>query len=148
METKTQQKLKLALEHAMIIAKGNKIHAENFMFRCGPCDVCGGDCLCISDNNELEKRLLTGKKPVGSFPYESKEEALTEISRLKKIGIESWYGQNKWNMWIVVAALKPDECLYLNGNSVGTPRELSFTYKFINEELPFPIIGLLYGYSG
>lgn len=147
METKTI-KLKRALEHALIIANGNKIHAENFMFRCGPCDVCGGDCLCILDDDDLQKRLLTGKKPVGTFAYKREKDALKQINQLKKLEIETWYGQNRWTMWVVVAALKPDEVLYLNGNPVGTARELSFTYKFINEEIPFPITGLLYGYSG
>jgi hypothetical protein len=45
-------------------------------------------------------------------------------------------------MWVVVAALNPDAEV---GN-VGTPRQIAFTQEFIDERLPYEIIGKMYGY--
>ena len=55
-----------ALEHAAQVV--GEACAENLLFRCGPCDICGGACFC-RPNDELVERLLTGLKPVGTFCY-------------------------------------------------------------------------------
>ena len=129
-----------ALEHAAIVV--GEACAENLLFRCGPCDVCGGDCFCRTTDADLIDRLLTGLKPVGSFAYRRKSDALKLVQILSEKGLASWYGRNRWRMWVVLAALNPDT--HVDG--VGTPREVAFTQEFIDEELPFSVIGKLYGY--
>jgi hypothetical protein len=134
---------KTAYQHALILANGDEKTAKNLMFRCGPCDICGGDCLCGSDF-ELIKLLVSGDKPIGSFAYQSLNEALKCSEILERKGISTWRGINKWNMYIVVASKNPDT--YIE-KANGTPREKAYTQNFINEEdLTFVEIGALYGY--
>jgi hypothetical protein len=133
-------RLRRALKHAATV-EGPEF-AQNLLFRCGPCDVCGGSCFCLKSDADLAKRLLTGLKPVGTFAYRSVAEAIEAAAWLNSLGLSTWMGVNKWGADVVVAALNPDEVVA----GVGTPREVAFTQAFIDEALPFSVIGALYGY--
>ena len=55
------------------LAKGGASHQQivNLMFRNGCCNICLGNCFCMLDDKRLSNRLLSGKKPVGTFPRRS-----------------------------------------------------------------------------
>ena len=137
---KNSMEMQRALEHAAMVV--DEACAENLIFRCGPCDVCNGNCFCQTTDKDLILRLMTGLKPVGSFVRLRKCEAEALSQEFNTKGLTSWYGKNRWKMWIVVAALNPD--MHVSG--VGTPRQMAFTQEFIDEELSLDVIGKLYGY--
>ena len=87
--------------------------------------------------------ILTGKKPVGTFARKSKWIAGALAKLLQSRGLTTWKGKNKWGMHVVIACLQPDTFI---PEAEGTPREVAFTRAFIDEELPFAVIGALYGY--
>jgi len=132
--------LEQSLEHAARIVGPR--HAANFVFRCGPCDVCGGACLCRPDD-ELIARAKTGLKPVSTFAFRSKRRAFSLEARLQQEGLACWTARNRWKMWIVVASARPDEPV----GSLGSPREVAFTQEFIDERLPLRTIGAMHGYN-
>ena len=115
--------------------------APNFVFRGGPCDVCGGACLCRPDE-ELVERLLGGGKPVGTFAYRRKCEADRMRLSLEALGLACWSGRNRWKAHVLVAALRPDKPV----GAWGTPREVAFAQKFIDERVSFVVAGAMYGY--
>ena len=127
---------------ALTLAGGNEILAYNLQFRCGPCNICGGSCLCLNDDL-LIQRLLSGLKPVGSFARrELRHSALLE-QQLNQLGLTTWGPtKNRWGMYMVVACKYPDVDIPL----VGTPRNQAFTMNFINEYLTTEQTGALYGY--
>ena len=131
-----------ALQHARLMG-GDEEQSRNLLFRNGPCDVCGGGCFSRSSNRRLTTRLLAGKKPVGTYACRSKwrSEALAKL--LTTRGLSTWRGKNRWGMHVVVASAMSDKVLAGAG---GTPRELAFTSNFIDEQLPLPVMGALYGY--
>ena len=131
--------LEKSLAHASLIVGPQ--NAANFVFRLGPCDVCGGACFCRSDE-ELVSRLLTGLKPVGTFAYCTEEEMLLQRGEMERKGLTCWSGRNRWNMFEIVATLYPD----VQVADIGTPRETAFTQEFIDEMVSFRVRGLLYGY--
>ncbi len=126
---------------ALKLALGDEITAYNLQFRCGPCDICGGDCLCLSDDLLIE-RLKTGLKPVGTFPRKTSKQAILLEERLNAEGLTTWLAKNKWGMYIVVACKHPDVTIPM----IGTPRNRAFTMDFINENLSYVEIGALFGY--
>jgi hypothetical protein len=115
--------------------------AENFTFRCGPCNACQGACFCRGDD-ELTARLLTGQKPVGSFAYRRKKGAKDEAETLRSRGLSTWTGKNRWGMYCVVAALYPNRRVA----ETGTPRDVAFTQDLIDELYTLDVIGKMYGY--
>ena len=131
-----------ALQHAQAIGRDDE-QSFNLLFRGGPCNICGGRCFSILTDHSLTKRLLDRLKPVGTYARRSKWHAWALSRLLENQGLTTWRGQNRWGMYIVVAAAKPDELVPLAG---GTPRQLAFTQQFINEALPYPVIGALYAY--
>jgi hypothetical protein len=120
--------------HALELAGGNPDTALNLMFRCGPCDVCGGDCLSTAADEELVKRLLSGRKPVGTFACRQKREATRLAAELQGLGLATWIDKNRWQMYIVVATLDP------------VANAAAFAQAFIDERMPFVELGRLYGY--
>jgi hypothetical protein len=120
--------------HALELAHGDPVTAGNLMFRCGPCDVCGGGCLSTATDGELVEKLLSGQKPVGTFPFRLKREGKEFAAELREHGLATWMGQNRWKMWEVVATLD------LVANAAA------FTQAFIDERLSYVDIGRLYGY--
>ena len=130
----------IALAHATQVL-GSPECAENFIFRNGACNICGGDCFCASDD-ELVERLLTGLKPVGSFPFMKESEAKKYAAGLAARGLTTFIGKNKWEVWVVLAALHPGRDV----GGIGTPRNVAFTQEFLDEGYTLEIIGKLYGY--
>jgi hypothetical protein len=120
--------------HALELARGDPEIAVNLMFRCGPCDVCGGDCLSTATDEELVERVLSGKKPVGTFAFRLKRDAKELAADLKDRGLAVWMGRNRWRMWAVVASLDP------------VANAAAFTQAFIDERMSFVDMGKLYGY--
>ena len=116
--------------------------AENLMFRGGPCHLCRRACFCLRSDEHLTKRLLKGLKPVGTFAERDVRDAQCEQDTLDDLGLTTWLGRNRWGCFIVVAALNPDD--HIPG--VGTPRDVAFSQDFIDELMPFDVIGALYGY--
>jgi hypothetical protein len=120
--------------HALELARGDVDTALNLMFRCGPCDLCDGDCLSTATDDELVKRLLSGRKPVGTFACRQKREATRLAAKLQTQGLAVWIGKNHWRVWEVVATLDP------------MVNAAAFTQEFIDERMPFVDLGRLYGY--
>ena len=115
----------------------------NLLFRGGPCDICGGPCFSTLGDRHLISRLLTGKKPVGAFARKNKWFAEALAKMLQTRGLTTWRGQNRWGVCVVVACLYPDTFI---AEANGTPREVAFAQDFIDEALPYAVIGALYGY--
>jgi hypothetical protein len=128
-------------ECALKMANGDRITAYNLQFRGGPCDICGGDCFCKNDE-DLLTRIMSGLKPIGTFPFTSKKNALNFKKEIEEKGLTTYMKKNKWNMWTIVATIVPDK----NIEGIGTPREKAFRMEFINEEDTFVERGALYGY--
>lgn len=128
-----------ALRHAALIA-GPEC-AANLLFRCGPCDVCGGNCLCRSDA-ELEAAVAAGSKPVGTFCYRSEAAAMRDRARLEARGLACWSGRNRWGVFEVVASAVPDVPL----GEWGTPRQVAFTQAFVDERTGWDETGVMFGY--
>ena len=131
------------MQCALILAKNDQQTAYNLRFRGGPCNVCGGPCLCLG-SQLLAARLVTGLKPVGSFPFNSEADAKDCSEVLKAKGLATWIGYSRWGMWIVLASKNPDHII----PGCGSPREMAFTRDFIDERLTFVQMGALYGYPG
>ena len=87
------------MQCALILAKNDQQTAYNLRFRGGPCNVCGGPCLCLG-TQLLAARLLTGLKPVGSFPFNSEADAKDCSEALKAKGLATWIGYSRWGMWL------------------------------------------------
>ena len=68
-------------------------------------------------------------------------EALAKM--LQTRDLTTWRGQNRWGVCVVVACLYPDTFI---AEANGTPREVAFAQDFIDEALPYAVIGALYGY--
>ena len=81
-----------SLEHARLLVGAEC--AGNYVFRCGPCDYCGGACLCRPDE-ELVERLRAGLKPMGTFAYACEDTADQMAQRLEELGLTCWVGQNR-----------------------------------------------------
>ena len=130
---------------AYVQANGGGSHEQcfNILFRGGPCNICGRKCFANLSDKQLSDRLLTGKKPVGTFTKRSKWIANALARSLRSRGLATWQGKNRWNMYVVVASLHPDTAI---PKAMGTPREVAFTRAFIDEELPLSVCGALYGY--
>lgn len=120
-------------KHALMLSDNNYETSVNLMFRCGPCDICGGKCLCLQDDKLLIQRIISRKKPVGSFAYSSKRKANKMRKYLESIGICTYMNKNIWNMWIVF------------GTCTKEGLE-AFCDDFINENMSYVKIGHLYGY--
>ena len=77
------------MQCALILAKNDQQTAYNLRFRGGPCNVCGGPCLCLG-SQLLAARLVTGLKPVGSFPFNSEADAkdCSEALKAKEPGLD------------------------------------------------------------
>ena len=131
-----------ALSHAQAIG-GDDERSFNLLFRGGPCDICGGCCLSALSDRSLSERLLAGLKPAGTYARQSKWHAWALSHVLEERGLTTWRGKNRWGMHVVVATAEPDKPIPQAG---GTPREVAFTQEFIDEALPFSVIGPLYGY--
>ena len=129
-------------DHALQLANFDIDLAVNYLFRCGPCDICGGSCLADATDDQLAQRLLTGRKPVGSFAFRRASAARRHARDMETLGLTTWTAKNKWNMWVVLAALRPDEVI----GDLGSARQRAFNLQFINEEVPFEIMGAMYGY--
>ena len=132
--------LQQSLEHATLPV--GPVHAPNYVFRCGPCDICEGSCLC-RPGNELVNCLLTGQKPLGTFVYRSARQCRQMALKLQSKGLTCWTGRNRWRMHIVVASLHPDTDIA----GLGTPRQLAMTQAFIDEEVSMEVAGAMFGYS-
>ena len=130
-----------AERHALLLSQGDPVSAYNLRFRCGPCDICGGTCLCL-DDDRLKARLKTGYKPVGTFVGTSMDDAVRLAAALEAEGLATWLGVNRWRVHIVVASKHPDTVV----PGAGTPRDRAFTQEFIDERLSFAELGALYGY--
>ena len=139
--------LRLAFSHVkrFALANGGATHDQclNLMFHKGPCNICLGECFALLDDKRLSNRLLSGKKTVGTFTRRNKWEAWAVAKLLQSRGLTTWQGKNKWNVYVVVACLHPDKYL---AKAACTPREAAFTQAFIDEELPLPVVGAMYGY--
>ena len=131
----------VALEHAALVVGPTCAH--NLLWRNGPCDICGGDCLCQATNEELMDRLQTGLKPVGTLAFRRKAAATACCKELEARGLAYWMAKNRWKMYVAVAALHPDKVI----PGIGKPRDLAFTQQFIDERLPYEVTGALYGYT-
>ena len=91
--------------------------AKNFQFRNGPCDICGGPCFCLADDNMLVDRLVdpTFPKPVGCFVFTSRRDA-NLFQKTLNVPLTTWQGRNRWGMYIVVATARPTATINgLNG---------------------------------
>jgi hypothetical protein len=115
--------------------------AANLIFRCGPCDICGGSCFC-RPNDELVAALLSRSKPVGEVHSRHEDVAREFRSQLESLGLACWMGRNRWNMFVVVASAVPDVPL----GKWGTPRQVAFTQAFIDEYTSWDETGVMYGY--
>ena len=131
--------LEKSLAHASLIVGPQ--NAANFVFRFGPCDVCGGACLCRPDE-ELVSRLLTGLKPVGTFIYCTEEEILLQRGEMDRKGLTCWSGINRCGMFEIVASLRLD----VQVADLGTPWETAFRQVFIVKAASFRVRDLLYRY--
>ena len=131
-----------ALLHARLMG-GDEEQSRNLLFRNAPCDICGGKCFSRSGSRRLTARVLAGKKPVGTYASRSKWRSYALSKLLATKGLSTWRGKNRWGMHVVVASAEPDKLLKKAG---GTARALAFTADFIDERLPLPIMGALYGY--
>eukprot|EP00976_Prorocentrum_cordatum_P085191 1185965-Prorocentrum_minimum.AAC.1 len=118
--------------------------AKNFQFRNGPCDICGGPCFCLADDNMLVDRLVdpTFPKPVGCFVFTSRRDA-NLFQKTLNVPLTTWQGRNRWGMYIVVATARPTATI--NGLN-GTIAEVAFSQAFIDEKCTWKEMGLLYGY--
>ncbi len=132
-----------AKQFASATGGGSHDQCINLLFRCGSCDICGGPCFATLGDKRLIGRLLTGKKPVGTFARRNKWIAGALDKRLQSRGLTTWKGKNKYGMYVVVACLHPDSFI---PEATGAPREVAFTQAFIDEDLPLVVIGALYGY--
>ena len=145
METRTMRRVRemeRATRHVYQLAYGNPVHAENYRFRGGPCDVCGGNCLCSTDS-ELIARLLTGLKPVGYFACHTQTEANELCLYLEgEYDLRTWSGRNRWGMFMVVASLSPETTII----GVGTPQAVAMTQAFIDELVDVRVQREMYGY--
>ena len=136
--------MKKALQHARLMG-GDEEQSRNLLFRNGPCDICGGTCFSRLGHRALTTRLLSGKKPIGTYASRSKWRSYALSKLLATKGLSTWRGKNRWGMFVVVASAEPDK---LSKEAGGTPRELAFTPNFIDERLPLSTVGPLYGYPG
>ena len=132
-----------ARQLAMATGGGSRDECINLLFRGGSCDICGGPCFATLSDRQLIRRLLSGKKPVGTFARKSKWIAHALAKLLQNRGLTTWKGMNKWGMYVVVACLQPDTFI---PEAMGTPRQVAFTRAFIDEKLSFAVTGALYGY--
>jgi hypothetical protein len=122
-------------EHALILSNGNKETAINLMFRGGPCNICGGNCLSVLCGNSklLISRILEKKKPVGSFGFRKKDDAINFAKYLNTLGISTYVNQNDYLIWVVVGTCMEEGLEALCD-------------EFINETMPIIKMGYLYGY--
>ena len=131
------RKLITSLSHVIAFARlnGGGSHDEcvNLLFRNGPCDLCGGSCMALLGDGRLLRRLLTGKKAVGTFCRRHRSAAKRLEKKLRFRGLSTFVGKNKWNVWVVVATLSPDVLLPRAG---GSPREVAFTQEFFRRGAP------------
>ena len=139
---KSERKFVVALLHATQLAQEEGVKAENLMFRCGPCDICGGDCLC-QDDELLLVQTYDERKPLASFTFQCFSEMKSYEFDLKALEFTTWCGRNKMGMFIVLATMQPDRVLVHHDASV---RELAFNYDFINELGSVDEMRDVYGY--
>ena len=130
-------------EHALILADGDKLSAYFLQFRGGPCNICGGPCLNLKDDNLLEDLLLYGGKPVGTFVVTEGENVQEKQKQLESIGLVTWAGETNPGEKLIVACSEPDKFIEAAG---GTPRQVAFQQTFIDEQMSFTSIGALFGY--
>jgi len=137
---KRSRQLTIARRHASTLHGAEFV--ENLLFRNGPCHICRRPCFCLLNDMALARRLLSGKKPVGTFCSREHSEAQRHLKWLESLGLTVWYGMNRCKMHVLVAALHPD----VEVPGAGTPREVAFTQCFIDEGFPCNIIGAMFGY--
>lgn len=118
--------------------------SKNFQFRNGPCDVCGGPCFCLADDDMLIERLVDPAfpKPVGCFVFKRRRDA-NLFQKTLNVPLTTWQGKNRWGMYIVVATARPTA--HISGIN-GTIADVAFSQAFIDEKCTWNEMGLLYGY--
>jgi len=119
---------------------GGERNSFNLLFR-GPCEVCGGRCFSRLTDGRLIERLLSGRKPVGTFARRNHWQAWALDRLLQHRGLNTWRCTNRWGMHVAVACLQPDSMM-----AGGRVRDLAFRCAFVDELDPLCVRGALYGY--
>lgn len=98
-------------------------------FRCGVCNICGGDCLCGPDQDLLDCFRM-GIKPVATFV------GTWLLEDIKTVPGAMWKTVvNKWGVTMVIAT--KDEKM----------AQIAFTPRFYNDEMTnMDEVSRLYGY--
>jgi hypothetical protein len=86
--------------------------------------LCGGWTYFDNDSNEIERRLVSGRKPLGSMADWSKDAADARARRLRDAGLVAAVGRNKFidGLWNVEA------CHDIKLGEIGNIEELLLDY--------------------
>ena len=112
--------------HALILAGGDVRKAINISFRGGPCNICGGGCMCNENTHVLIQRVKSGEKPVAIFVG-------TRVLKYLK-DVYTKVIRNKWGCIITIAT------------RYNNLRKEAFSEAFYNEQMDFNRVSELYGY--
>jgi len=101
-----------------------RVKFKSKMVNDGNQHLCGGWSYFDSDSDEIERRLVSGRKPLGSMADWSKPAAEARAKRLRDAGLVATVGRNKFidGLWNVEA------CQDITVGEIGSLEDLLLDY--------------------